>query len=436
MPQPTAVPTREAVATPAGHYRWMIIGLLFVITTINYMDRNLLGVLKPTIQGDLHFSETDYGNIVFAFSMAYAAGYASMGAFTDKVGVRIGLAVAAMVWCAASTAHGLVTSVAGFTAARIALGLGEGGNFPTCIKSVATWFPVRDRALATGVFNSGSNVGGLVAPLIAAFVTVNWGWQTAFYVTGLVGFIWVAFWLVMYRAPEEHPKVSGAELAYIRSDPEVPMKHIPWAQLLRYPGTWVYITGGLLTNPVWWFYNNWVPSFLFTKFHVNLLALGLPLVAIYLMTDVGSIAGGWLSGRLIKHGFGVFTARKLALLACACCTVPVFLAPMVDAIWISVLLIGLAMAAHQGFSANLFTLVSDTMPNGAIAGAVGLGGCISSVASGFSAAVVGRVLDATNNNYEIVFFVGAGAYVVATLAIHLILPKHRNDLISAMAPAE
>src|SRR4051812_4280428 len=208
---------------PAGRTRWVIIALLFAITTVNYMDRNLLGVLKPTIQGELHFSESDYGDIVFAFSMAYAAGYAGMGAFTDRVGVRIGLAVAAMVWCAASTAHGLVASVTGFTVARIVLGLGEGGNFPTCIKSVATWFPVRDRALATGVFNSGSNVGGLLAPLIAAFVTANWGWQTAFYVTGIVGFVWVAAWLVMYRAPEEHPRVSAAELAYIRSDPEVPL---------------------------------------------------------------------------------------------------------------------------------------------------------------------------------------------------------------------
>jgi ACS family hexuronate transporter-like MFS transporter len=435
MPSSVTAPAPAGLARPAGHYRWMIIGLLFVITTINYMNRNLLGVLKPTIQGDLHFSETEYGNIVFAFSMAYAAGYASMGAFSDKVGVRIGLAIAAMIWCAASAAHGLVTSVAGFTAARIALGLGEGGNFPTCIKSVAAWFPVRDRALATGVFNSGSNVGGLLAPLIAAFVTVNWGWQTAFYVTGLVGFVWVAFWLVMYRAPEEHPKVGPAELAYIQSDPEVPRKHIPWAQLLRYPGTWTFIVGALLTNPVWWFYNNWVPGFLFSKFHVNLMALGLPLVAIYLMTDVGSIPGGFISGRLIRFGFGVFTARKLALLACARCTLPVFMAPMVDSIWVSVLLIGLAMAAHQGFSANLFTLVSDTLPKSAVAGAVGLGGGISAIAGGFSTTVVGRVLDATHNNYELVFFVGAGAYVVATLAIHLILPRHRSELINRMAPA-
>ncbi len=428
--------SRSANVAPHGHYRWVIVGLLFIVTTINYMDRNLLGVLKPTIQGDLHFSESDFGDIVFAFSLAYAAGYASMGAFTDKVGVRIGLAVAAMVWCAASTAHGLVASVAGFTAARVVLGLAEGGNFPTCIKAVATWFPVRDRALATGVFNSGSNVGGLLAPLIAAFVTAIWGWQTAFYVTGVVGFVWVIFWWRMYKAPEEHPKVSAAELAYIQSDLEVPFKKIPWAELLRYPGTWTYMVGGILTNPVWWFYNNWVPSFLFSKFQVNLMALGLPLVVIYVMTDVGSVGGGWLSGRLIKSGFGVFTARKLALLTCACCTLPVFIAPMVDSIWIAVLLIGLAMAAHQGFSANLFTLVSDTMPKNAVAGAVGLGGCVSAIFSGFSAIVVGHLLDATNNNYTLVFFVGAGAYVVATLAVHFMLPKRRRDLISSMVPAE
>jgi ACS family hexuronate transporter-like MFS transporter len=436
MLRANTAPARETVAAPAGHYRWMIVGLLFVITTINYMDRNLLGVLKPTIQGDLHFSETDYGEIVFAFSMAYAAGYAGMGAFSDRVGVRLGLAVAAMVWSAASSAHGLVSSVAGFTIARVALGLGEGGNFPTCIKCVATWFPLRDRAFATGVFNSGSNIGGLLAPMIAAFVTAAWGWQAAFYVTGGVGFVWVAAWWLMYRAPEHHPRVSAAELAYIGSDRDVPAMPIAWARLLRYPGTWTYIIGAVLTNPVWWFYNNWVPSFLFSKFHVNLMALGLPLVVIYLMTDVGSIFGGWVSGRLIKAGIGVFTARKLTLLGCACCTVPVFLAPSAGSIWVSVGLIGLAMAAHQGFSANLFTMVSDTMPRDAVAGAVGLGGGISSVLSGFSAIFVGRLLDATGNNYTLLFFIGASAYVVATLAIHVLLPRRRADLIGAMAASD
>ena len=413
-----------------------IVALLFVVTTINYMDRNLLGVLKPTIQGDLHFSEAEFGQIVFAFSIAYAIGYASMGAFTDRVGVRLGLAVACIVWCLASTAHGLVASVAGFIVARVVLGLGEGGNFPTCIKTVATWFPVRDRALATGIFNSGSNIGGLLAPLIAGFVTTVWGWQVAFYVTGLLGFVWVAVWWVMYRSPEEHPKVSPEELAYIKSDPEIPSKKIPWVELLKYPGTWVYIVGGVLTNPVWWFYNNWVPSFLFSKFQVNLMALGLPLVVIYLLTDVGSVAGGWWSGRLIKAGFGVFTARKLALLTCAAFTVPVFMAAMVDSMWTAVLLIGLAMAAHQGFSANLFTLVSDTMPKDAVAGAVGLGGGISSVFGGFSAILVGLLLDATNNNYTLLFFIGASAYVIAVVAIHFMLPKRRRELIGAMATAE
>jgi ACS family hexuronate transporter-like MFS transporter len=437
MLQPNFSPKLDTGVAPAGHYRWWIVVLLFVITTVNYMDRNLLGVLKPTIQGDLHFTESDYGDIVFAFSIAYAAGYASMGALTDRIGIRIGLAVAAIVWSVASAAHGLVASVAGFTLARIMLGIGEGGNFPSCIKTIAVWFPVKDRALATGVFNSGSNIGGLLAPIIAAFVTAYYGWQTAFYVTGFVGIIWAVFWLVMYRAPEEHPKVSAAELAYINSDPDIPMQKVPWVKLFAYKGTWVYIVGGVLTNPVWWFYNNWVPSFLFSKFNVNLMALGLPLVVIYLMTDVGSVGGGWLSGRFIRAGVGVFNARKLALLTCAACTVPVFMAPAAGDIWVAVLLIGLAMAAHQGFSANLFTLVSDTMPKNAVAGAVGLGGCISSIFGGFSAIVVGRLLDATGNNYTLIFFVGASAYIVAVIVIHFMLPKRRQEMLaSAGAAAE
>ncbi len=413
------------------HYRWVICALLFAITTINYMDRNILGVLKPTIQGDLHFSETDFGNIIFFFSIAYAIGYIGMGWLTDKVGIRIGLAVAAILWCFASTAHGLVASVSGFIVARIVLGLGEGGNFPTCIKTIATWFPVRDRALATGIFNSGSNVGAMAAPLIGALVVSLHGWQAAFYVTGSIGFIWVIYWLMTYKSPAEHPQVSSAELAYINSDPEVPAVKVPWATLLAYPGTWVYILGAVLTNPAWWFYNNWVPSFLNSKFHVTLFAVGLPLVVIYLLTDVGSIVGGWISSTLIKRGTEVFTARKITLLICAVFTVPVFLAPQLDSMWAAVILIGLAMAAHQGFSANLFTLVSDTMPRGAVASAVGLGGGISSLASAFSAAAVGRVLDATGNNYTVVFFVCASVYVIATVVIHFILPRSRESMVTA-----
>lgn len=417
-------------ARPASNYRWIICGMLFAITTINYMDRNILGVLKPTIQGDLHFTETDFGNIIFFFSIAYAIGYAGMGWLTDKIGIRLGLAAAAIAWCLASTAHGLVSSVTGFILARIVLGLGEGGNFPTCIKTVATWFPVRDRALATGTFNSGSNIGAMLAPLIGALVVALSGWQAAFYVTGMIGLIWVAFWLVNYRSPDEHPRVTPSELAYINQDPEVATEKVPWSKLLTYPGTWVYIAGGVLTNPAWWFYNNWVPSFLNSKFHVSLFAVGLPLVLIYLLTDVGSIAGGWVSGKLIKGGMDVFPARKITLLICASCTVPVFLAPQTDSMWIAVVLIGIAMAAHQGFSANLFTLVSDTMPRGAVGSTVGLAGGISAIAGAFSAAVIGRVLDATGNNYTVVFFACASVYMIATAIIHLILPRRRTSIIA------
>jgi ACS family hexuronate transporter-like MFS transporter len=418
---------------PASNYRWIVCLLLFVITTINYMDRNILGVLKPTIQGDLHFSETDFGNIIFFFSIAYAAGYIGMGWLTDKIGVRLGLAAAAILWCCASSAHGLVTSVGGFIAARIVLGLGEGGNFPTCIKTIAVWFPARDRALATGIFNSGSNIGAMAAPLIAILVVSLADWQAAFYITGVVGLIWVVFWLLTYHSPAEQPGISPSERAYIGQDPDVAVQKVPWLKLLRFPGTWVYLVGAVLTNPAWWFYNNWVPSFLNSKFHVSLFAVGLPLVLIYLLTDAGSIGGGWISSALIKRGFDVFPARKAALLICALFTLPVFLAPDVPNMWVAVLLIGVAMAAHQGFSANLFTLVSDTMPQNAIAGAVGLGGGISSLAGAFSAAIIGRVLDATHDNYTVVFVACASVYVIAVVAVHFILPRRRAEMLAAAA---
>ncbi len=420
-----------ASAKPASNYRWIICALLFTITTINYMDRNILGVLKPTIQQDLHFSETDFGNIIFFFSIAYAIGYAGMGWLTDKIGIRLGLAAAAILWCVASGAHGAVASVDGFILARIVLGLGEGGNFPTCIKTIATWFPVRDRAFSTGIFNSGSNVGAMLAPLIGALVVTLSGWQAAFYVTGAVGLVWVAVWLFMYKNPADHPSVTPSELGYINQDPDVALQKVRWAELLTYRGTWVYLVGAVLTNPAWWFYNNWVPSFLNSKFHVTLLAVGLPLIVIYLLTDVGSIGGGWISSKLIKRGMDVFLARKIALLICALCTLPVFLAPRVDSMWSAVLLIGVAMAAHQGFSANLFTLVSDSMPRSAVASAVGLAGGVSAIAGAFSAAVIGRVLDATGGNYTVVFFACASVYMIATVTIHWILPRSRTTIVAA-----
>jgi MFS transporter, ACS family, hexuronate transporter len=418
-----------------GNYRWAICALLFFITTVNYIDRQVIGVLKPVIQHDIGFSEIDYGNIVFFFQLAYAIGYVGMGRLIDKIGLRIGLSLAVVIWSLAASAHALVASAFGFAAARFALGIGEGGNFPACIKAISNWFPVSDRALATGLFNAGSNVGALLTPIVVPVITVIWGWRAAFLITGLLGFIWLALWLAMYRRPEENPRVSPAELAYIKRDPEIPGKKVPWLELLAYRGTWAFVIGTFLTSPVWWFYLFWVPDFLHKTHGLNLLQLGPPLVVIYLMTDLGSIGGGWLSSALIKRGMGVLTARKLALLVCALCVLPVFTAPRVESLWLATFVIGLAASAHQGFSANLFTIVSDTMPRDSISSVVGLGGMAGSIGGMFVAQAAGHVLQWTGS-YVPLFSCAAGAYLLAVLIMHMILPRHRRDIIASTVPAE
>ena len=419
----TAAIAREA----GGRYRWTICALLFVITTINYMDRQVIGILKPVLSHDLGWNEIDYGNIVFFFQLAYAAGYVGMGRFMDLVGVRFGLSVAVTVWSLAAAAHGLARTVFGFGAARFALGIGEGGNFPAAIKTVGTWFPVRERALATGVFNAGSNVGALLTPILVPWIAVSFGWQVAFYATGLVGFVWLAVWLLLYRQPEQTRRLSRSELAYIRSDRETVSTHVPWLTLFRYRGTWAFVVGTFLTSPVWWFYLFWVPDFLHKAHGLNLTALGPPLVAIYLMTDVGSVGGGWLSSTLIRRGVEVLAARKIALLVCAVLVVPIFLAPRVESLWLATFLIGLAASAHQGFSANLFTLVSDTMPRGAISSVVGLGGMAGAIGGMGVAQAAGYVLQYTGS-YVPLFTAAAGAYLLAILLMHLILPRRRAAL--------
>lgn len=423
------------VRSKVGRYRWTVCALLFFITTINYMDRQVIGVLKPVLQKELGWSEIDYGNIVFFFQLAYAAGYVGMGRLMDRIGVRYGLTIAVAIWSLAAAAHGLARSVFGFGLARFMLGIGEGGNFPAAIKTVGDWFPVRERALSTGLFNAGSNVGALVTPIVVPWLTITFGWQAAFYATGLVGFIWLFFWLAMYRRPEAQPRLSAEELAYIRSDPDFPTEKLPWLSLLRYRATWAFVIGTFLTSPVWWFYLFWVPDFLYKTHGLNLTNLGPPLVVIYLMTDVGSVGGGWLSSALIKHGMGVLTARKLALLVCALCVVPVFYAPRVESLWLATCLIGLAASAHQGFSANLFTLVSDTMPRNAVSSVVGLGGMAGSIGGMFVAQAAGYVLQATGS-YVPLFSCAAGSYLLAILIMHLILPRHRRDLITADAAVQ
>lgn len=416
----------EVAVDQSGHsigwYRWIICALLFFATTINYMDRQVISVLKPTLQEELGWSEIDYGNIVFCFQLAYAAGYLLGGRLMDRLGVRLGFSLAVTFWSAAAMAHGLVRSVVGFGIARLGLGLAEGGNFPGAIKTVSLWYPKKERALATGIFDAGSNVGALLTPLMVPFVVHHWGWPAAFYVTGGLGFVWLIAWLLIYDRPERHPRVSPGELAYIQSDPPDPPSNIPWLRLLGYRSTWAFCAGMFLTSPIWWFYLYWVPDFLHKTHSLDLMHLGPPLVVIYLMADVGSVFGGWLSSSMMKHGWSVNAARKLSMLVCALAVVPIFVVPVVSSLWVAVFLISLAAAAHQGWSANLFTLVSDTMPRQSVSSIVGIGGFAGAVGGMFVAKLTGYVLEFTGS-YLLPFALAALAYPVALLMIQLLLPR-------------
>jgi ACS family hexuronate transporter-like MFS transporter len=408
-----------------GYFRWLICALLFLGTTVNYVDRQIIGLLKPILEQEFNWTETDYANIVSSFQMAYAIGLFLVGGVLDRVGVRIGYSLAVVVWSIAAVAHGFMRSVAGFCGARFGLGLAEATNFPASIKAVGEWFPKKERALATGLFNSGTNVGALLTPLLVPWLASQWGWPAAFYATGAVGMLFVFLWWPIYRAPEAHPRVSAAELRHIRSDPPDPPEKYPWSQMFFHRQTWAFSLGKFLTDPWWWFYLFWVPTFLNTQFGVAVEArkLGPPMVVIYLLADIGSIGGGWLSSHLITRGWTVNAGRKTAMLVCALAVVPIIFASKVSSMWAAVFLIGLAAAAHQGFSANIFTLVSDTVPRKGTSSVTGIGGMAGAVGGMFVAKVVGWVLDATGKNYLIPFLMAGCAYLAALGAIHLLLPK-------------
>jgi ACS family hexuronate transporter-like MFS transporter len=431
-------------ATSIGWYRWRICAFLFFATTINYVDRQVIGILKPVLSSGLGWNEIDYSNVVFAFQVAYAIGYVGAGWFVDRVGVKLGYSLAVLLWSIAEMAHALnwyvpvsakILSLAmpgtvlGFCAARFALGIAEGGNFPAAIKTISEWFPKKERALATGIFNSGSNVGAIAAPLIVPVVTAAWGWPAAFWITGALGLIWLIFWYPAYSSPQSHQKVSQVERNYILSDPQDPIIKIKWRSLLKYKQTWVIIVGMALSAPIWWFYLYWVPDFLNKKYGLNLLQMGAPLIAIYLMADVGSIGGGWLSSRLIKQGWSVNKSRKTALLVCAICVVPVFWASKVSNLWLATFIVGLAASAHQGFSANLFTLVSDTAPKQVVSSLVGLGGMAGAIGGMFIAKLAGYILQWTGE-YKILFAIASCVYLVNLLIIHVLNPKHERMIFS------
>ncbi len=420
-PVATASPT-QAPKPPRGGYRWVICALLFFATTINYVDRGVLGVLAPDLQQTIGWTNTQYGDINAAFSLAYAIGFLVLGRFIDRVGTRLGYAAALVAWSLAAAGHALARSPFGFGLARFVLGLGEAGNFPAAVKTTAEWFPRRERAFATGLFNAGSNVGAVVAPLVVPFLAIRFGWQAAFLATGLVGLVWVAFWLPLYRRPEQHPRVSPAELAWIQADGAEPDSAIPWLRLLPHRQTWAVAAGKFLTDPIWWFYLFWSAKFLADRFGADLKTIGPPLITIYLLADIGSVAGGWLSSWLLRRGWSANAARKTALLVCALCVVPVAMAPLVSSMWTAVLLIGLAAAAHQGFSANLYTLASDMFPRRAVGSVIGIGGTAGAIGGILMQAASGRIKDLTGS-YLTMFVIAGSVYVLSVFVIHGLAPR-------------
>lgn len=410
--------------------RWIVVALLFAATVINYVDRQMLGLLKPSLSAEFSWTETDYADIVFAFQAAYAIAYLLFGRFIDVIGARWGYALAFTVWNLAHIAHAAAATLAQFMLVRVFLGAGEAGNFPAGLKAVADWFPKKERALAVGIFNAGANVGAIITPLIVPVIVLTWNWQAAFIVTGVLSFAWLAAWLTFYRAPEQHPGVTAEELAHIRSDAEAPVGRVGWLVLLRRRETWAYALAKFLTDPVWWLFLFWLPDFLHRTYGLDLKGFGPPLVAIYILSDVGSVAGGWLSSRMMRGGIGINIARKGAMAVCALCVLPVVFTTSAAELWLAVLILGLATAGHQGFSANLLTLPSDLFPRSAVASVVGIGGMAGAVGGMLMSKFTGFVLD-TTGSYTPILLVAAGAYPLALLLLHLFSPRLRPAALEA-----
>lgn len=405
-----------------GHYRWVICALLLFATTINYIDRQVFGILAPEMKRIFGWTDTNYTDIVFWFEVAYAIGQLLAGRLLDRIGTLAGFALAMIFWSGASMLHAAMASIVGFSVARFLLGLGESGNFPACIKTVAEWFPRKERALATGVFNAGSNVGAVIAPLAVPWIFVKWGWQWAFVATGAIGFVWLAVWLRTFRNPEQHPRLSPGELAYIRSDPADPVAKIPWLRLLPHRQTLAYVAAKFLTDSVWRWYLYLLPLFFNQQFQLDIKSFGPPFVLIYCLADAGSIAGGWLSSSLIHRGWTVNAGRKTAMLVCALCVAPVALVTHVSNMWTAVWLVGLAAAAHQGWSANLYTTASDMFPKQAVGSVVGIGGMAGALGAMGLLKLTGYIL-AHTGSYVVLFFIAASAYLIALALLHALAPR-------------
>src|SRR5580658_3180359 len=413
------------LASHIGRRRWLICGLLFFATTVNYMDRQVLALLKPTLQLQFGWTEIGYSNIVLAFQFAYGAGLLFIGKLIDRLGTRKGFSLAVLVWSAAAMAHAAASSVVQFAVARVGLGLGEAGSFPASIKAVAEWFPKRERALATGLFNSGSNLGAIVPSLVVPWITLRYGWRMAFIATGAIGLAWLLAWLALYRRPDDDNAVSAAELAYIKSDLDDVQNRqttFPLRKLLTLRQAWAIAAGKFFTDPIWWVYLFWMPDFLNRNLGLNLAGTRLPLFVIYSGACVGSIGGGWLSGSLLKRGWTVNGSRKTALLFCALAVTPIMIAAHTKTAWLAVLVIAIAAGAHQGWSANIYTLASDMFPKNAVGSVVGFGTMAGSISGMLVAKAVGYILQGTGS-YVPVFLMAGLAYLVAFGFIQVLAPR-------------
>ncbi len=420
-----------------GSYRWSICALLFFATTINYLDRQVLGLLKPFLEVEFGWTETDYSYIVMAFSASYAVGLVGFGRIIDKIGTRAGYTISITLWSIAAMGHALVRSTAGFAFARGLLGIGESGNFPAAVKTVSEWFPKRERALATGIFDSGANIGACIAPILVPWLLSAYGWQFAFLITGLAGFIWLLAWRLLYERPEKHRKVTAAELEYIRIDDEAREKTAPeerldnrtWKKLFGLRPTWAFIVGKFLTDPIWYFFMFWLPSYFSTTFHLDLKKPGLPLVIVYSAATIGAIGGGLLSSWLIRKGWTVAKSRKAALLAAAVCVMPIMAARFVSDMWTVVALLSIAIAGNAAWSANIYTIVSDMLPRKAVSSVIGIGGMAGAIGGVLFPLFIGYTLDfyKTAGNmvagYNLIFAVCGLSFLLAWLIIHKITPR-------------
>ena len=427
--------------TKIGNYRWTICSLVFFATTINYLDRQVISLLKPILEKEFNWTESDYSNIVIAFTLAYALGMLGVGRIIDKIGTKLGYAFSLILWSIAAILHAFATSTFGFAAYRALLGVAESGNFPAAIKTVAEWFPKKERALATGIFNSGTNVGAIIAPIVVPWIAINYSWQMAFIATGAVGFIWLIFWFIMYEIPAKHKKLSQAEYNYIHSDNEEQKviggkeeePKISWSKLLTYKQTWAFIMGKFLTDGIWWFFLFWLPAFLIAEYGLVGMQVSFPIVVVYTMTTFGSVLGGWLPMWFMKSkGWTIVRARKTSMFIYALFPLLVIFSQQAGSynMWYAVIIIGIAASAHQAWSANIFTTVSDMFPKSSIGSVIGMGG----MAGGFGGMAIAKVagllfdhykaLGHIQTGYYIMFFVCGVAYLVAWFVMfRLLVPK-------------